>query len=61
MPIDAVHLEPLPDDALDELEVGAAAAALLLLLLLLFELPQPAATSAESATATNVTRTFMAC
>jgi hypothetical protein len=60
MPIDAVHLEPLPDDALDELEVGAAAAALLLLLLL-FELPQPAATSAESATATNVTRTFMAC
>jgi hypothetical protein len=64
MPIEAVHLEPLdPDDAPDELEVAAAAALVLppLLLLLLFELPQPAATSAVSAAATSVTRTFIAC
>ncbi len=64
MPIDAVHFEPLePDDVPAALEVVAAAAALelpLLLLLLLFELPQPAATSAVSAAATSVKRTFMA-
>jgi hypothetical protein len=30
-------------------------------LLLLFELPQPAATSAVSAAATSVKRTFIAC
>src|SRR6185312_17448847 len=60
MPIDAVHLEA--PDALAELEVPAAAALEVpaLLLLLLFELPQPAATSAVSAVATSVTRTFMA-
>jgi hypothetical protein len=43
----------------------AAAAALVvppqLLLALLFELPHPAATSAVSAAATSVKRTFMAC
>jgi hypothetical protein len=63
MPIDAVHLEPLePEDVPDALELVPAAAALLLplLLLLLFELPQPAATSAVSAAATSVKRTFMA-
>jgi hypothetical protein len=63
MPIDAVHLEPPPDDPLDELEVAPAAALVLgaLLLLLLFELPHPAATSAVSAAVTSVTRTFIAC
>ncbi|HTU97801.1 MAG TPA: hypothetical protein VMF14_18270 [Solirubrobacteraceae bacterium] len=50
---------------LDEPLLDVAAAAALddpdELLLELLELPQPAATSAVSAAATNVTRTFMAC
>jgi hypothetical protein len=54
MAIDALQL--LLADADD---VPAAAAELDELLLL--ELPQPAATSAVSAAATNVTRTFIAC
>jgi hypothetical protein len=61
MAIDALQL--LPDDPLLDDDVAAAAA---LdepdeLLLELLELPQPAATSAVSAAASNVTRTFMVC
>src|SRR5438309_10792101 len=46
--------EPEPDDA------DAAALELPLELLLLLELPQPAATSAMSAVAAKITRTFIA-
>jgi hypothetical protein len=58
-------LQLLPDEPLDDADVVAAAAALEVdppeLLLLLLELPQPTATSAVSAAATNVRRTFIAC
>ncbi len=58
--IDALQLLVAAADdvpaAAAELEVAAGA-----LLLLLLELPQPTATSAVSAAATNVKRTFMVC
>jgi len=57
-------LQLLPDEPVLADDDVAAAAALddpAELLLELLELPQPAATSAVSAAATNVTRTFMAC
>jgi hypothetical protein len=56
MAIDALQLLLADVD-----DVPAAAAELDVDELLLLELPQPAATSAVSAAATNVTRTFIAC
>jgi hypothetical protein len=59
MAIDALQL--LPDEPLAEDDVAAAELVAPALLLLLLELPQPAATSAVSAAAANVTRIFIAC
>jgi hypothetical protein len=54
-------LQLLPDEPDDEPAAAAELDVADELLLLLLELPQPTATSAVSAAATNVTRTFMAC